>query len=43
MLYTLNLHSVVCQAYFNKTGRKKTVNKDFLNVEINFPRVFYLL
>ena len=23
MLYTLNLHSAVCQLYLNKTGRKK--------------------
>ena len=23
MLYTLNLHSVVCQLQLNKTGRKK--------------------
>ena len=22
-LYTLNLHSVVCQSHLNKTGRKK--------------------
>lgn len=27
MLFTLNLHSVVCQLYFNKTGRKKMKNK----------------
>ena len=23
MLYTLNLHSAVCELYLNKTGRKK--------------------
>ena len=23
MLYTLNLHSAICQLYLNKTGRKK--------------------
>ena len=25
MLYILNLHSTVCQLYFNKTGRKKKI------------------
>ena len=25
MLYTLNLHSAICQLYLNKTGRKKLI------------------
>lgn len=25
MLYTLNLYSDVCQLFFNKTGKKKTL------------------
>ena len=30
MLYTLNLYSVVCHLYFNKTGRKKKQRRNKL-------------
>ena len=37
VLYALNLYSVVCQLYFNKTGRQKqkTIKHDSLPKEKN--------
>ena len=28
MLYTLNLHNVMCQLYLNKAGRKRALSTD---------------
>ena len=35
MLYTLNLHSAVCQLYLNKTWEKRSLKKCFYQVYNN--------
>ena len=40
MLYTLNLHSAVCQYYLNKTGRKNAILQMMANKAVFKTKIF---